>query len=410
VDEAEGAVFLTGATGFLGMELLARYLEQTDRRIYALVRGADEHEAHRRIQHTLLELFGPVHRYADRVVALRGDMTQIGMGIAPSMDRLAERVTEIVHCAAAVSFEQPLEQARSINVDGTRRVLEFAERCQARGGLGRMSYISTAYVAGQHAGCFSEDDLDHGQRFRNSYEQSKFEAECLVHRSLGELPITVFRPSIIVGEQHSGWTGSFNVLYWPLRVFSRGTYVALPGRHEAPVDVVPVDYVADAVFALSRIPQAEGATFHLTAGTQVSSVGEVIELATRFFRRRAPWLVEPSVYDRVVHPALLRGTQDQRVRLALRRSEVYFPYFAVQAHFDDRRARVALRGAGIATPRLESYFDRLVRFAIASQWGRRRITRATAMGHAAPPTRPPPAARDHHPGAAPHPPPAVLVK
>jgi thioester reductase-like protein len=411
VDEAEGAVFLTGATGFLGMELLARYLERTDRRIYALVRGADDQEAYRRIQHTLLELFGPVHRYADRVVAVRGDITQIGMGIAPSIDRLAETVTEIVHCAAAVSFEQPLERARLINVDGTRRVLEFAERCRTRGGLRRMSYISTAYVAGEHAGCFSEDDLDHGQRFRNSYEQSKFEAECLVHRSLEELPITVFRPSIIVGEQHSGWTGSFNVLYWPLRVFSRGTYVALPGRHEAPVDVVPVDYVADAVFALSRIPQAEGATFHLTAGTQSSSVGQLIELATRFFRRREPWLVDPSVYDRVVHPMLLRGTQDERVRQALQRSQVYFPYFAMRVHFDDRRARVALRGAGITTPPLESYFDRLLRFAIASQWGRRRITRATAMGHAAPPpTRTAPPSPDHYSRTASYPPPALVVE
>jgi len=410
VNETEGAVFLTGATGFLGMELLTRYLENTERRVYALVRGADEHEAHRRMQRTLVELFGPVHPYADRVVALRGDVTQIGMGIAPSIDRLAERVTEIVHCAASVSFEQPLEQARVINVDGTRRVLEFAERCQARGSLRRMSYISTAYVAGEHAGCFSEDDLDHGQRFRNSYEQSKFEAECLVHRSRDELPITVFRPSIIVGEQHSGWTGSFNVLYWPLRVFSRGTYVALPGRHEAPVDVVPVDYVADAVFALSRIPQAEGVTFHLTAATQASSVGELIELATRFFRRRVPWLVDPSVYDRVVHPVLLRGAQDERVRRALQRSEVYFPYFAMRVHFDDRRAQVALRGAGIATPRLESYFDRLVRFAIASQWGARRITRATAMGHAARPERPMPASHDQSPGGGLHAPAAVLVK
>src|ERR1035438_9079419 len=120
-DETEGAVFLTGATGFLGMELLARYLQQTDRRIYALVRGADDREAYRRIQHTLIEMFGPAHSYADRVLALRGDVAQLGMGIASGLDRLAERVTEIVHCAAAVSFEQPLEQARVVNVDGTRR-------------------------------------------------------------------------------------------------------------------------------------------------------------------------------------------------------------------------------------------------------------------------------------------------
>lgn len=157
-----------------------------------------------------------------------------------------------------MSFELQLQTARSINVDGTRRVLELAERSHARGALRRMSYISTAFVAGQHAGCFSEDDLDVGQHFRNTYEQSKFEAECLISRVRGQLPITVLRPSIIVGERDSGWTASFNVLYWPLRAFARGTYLALPARGDAPVDVVPVDYVADATFALSQAREAEG--------------------------------------------------------------------------------------------------------------------------------------------------------
>jgi len=337
-------------------------------------------------------------------------MTQLNMGLAVGVEWLAERVSEIVHCAAAVSFELPLEQARVTNVDGTRRVLEFAERCKAQGSLRRMSYISTAYVAGEHSGCFSEDDLDHGNGFRNSYEQSKFEAECLVQRARREIPLTVFRPSIIVGEQHSGWTSSFNVLYWPLRAFSRGTYLALPARQESPVDVVPVDYVADAVFALSRMRESEGATFHLTAGTEASTVGEVVELATRFFRRRMPRLLDPAVYHRAVHPILLRGTQDERVRRALRRSETYFPYFAMRVSFDDRRAQVALRGAGIGAPPLSSYFDRLVRFALAAEWGRRHITRATATGRTAPAPRHAPAVAHRAPRPAPLAPPPVLAK
>ena len=96
--------------------------------------------------------------------------------------------------------------------------------------------------------------------------------------------MTVLRPSIIVGERDSGWTASFNVLYWPLRAFARGAYVALPARRDAPVDVVPVDYVADAIFALSQAPEAEGATFHLTAGAHASSVGELVELASGVFQ------------------------------------------------------------------------------------------------------------------------------
>src|SRR6204780_6003624 len=181
-----------------------------------------------------------------------------------------------------------------MNVDGTGPVLELAERSQAHGALRRMSYISTAFVAGAHAGCFSEDDLDVGQRFRNTYEQSKFEAECLIARSRGQLPITVLRPSIIVGERDSGWTASFNVLYWPLRAFARGTYAALPARGDAPVDVVPVDYVADAIFELSRMPEAQDGTYHLTASADASSVGELIELACARFGRPAPRLIAPG--------------------------------------------------------------------------------------------------------------------
>ncbi len=238
-------------------------------------------------------MFGPDHPYAGRVVAVRGDLTRPCLGLRRGLDGLAERVSEVVHGAASVSFELGIEDARAINVEGTRRVIEFAERCHARGGLRRFSYISTAYVAGQHTGCFSEDDLDVGQSFRNSYEQSKFEAECLVARASEELPITVLRPSIIVGERDSGWTTSFNVLYWPLRAFARGAYAALPARVDAPVDVVPVDYVADAIFALSQAPEAENATFHLTAGSHASSVGELVDLATAFFERPPPRLIDP---------------------------------------------------------------------------------------------------------------------
>jgi thioester reductase-like protein len=370
-------VLLTGATGFVGMELLARYLQRTDRRVYALVRGSSEREAARRVARALWCLFGPDHAYGERVVAVRGDLTRPGLGLpGKKRDWLAERVGEVVHGAASVSFELGLDASREINVQGTQRMLELAERCHARGGLRRFSYISTAYIAGDHAGCFSEDDLDIGQSFRNAYERSKFEAERLLAGWRERLPVTVLRPSIIVGERETGWTASFNVLYWPLRAFSRGAYAALPARGGAPVDVVPVDYVADAIFALNQAREAEGATFHLTAGAHTSSVGELVKLAVAFFARPAPRLIDPLVYRRVLHPLLVRSARSERSQRTLQRSELFFPYFATRTLYDDRRARMALRGTGIRAAPLEDYFDRLVEFAFASEWGRREISRA----------------------------------
>jgi thioester reductase-like protein len=379
-DRVCGGVLLTGATGFVGMELLARYLERTDRRVYALVRGADDHEVATRVEHTLVSLFGAGHPYGGRVVAIRGDITRPDLSLGDKRDGLAERVDEIVHGAASVSFELALQTSRAINVGGTRRVLEFAERCHTRGGLRRLSYVSTAYVAGEHSGRFSEDDLDVGQDFRNGYEQSKFEAERLVARWRRRIPVTVLRPSIIVGERDSGWTASFNVLYSPLRAFARGLYVALPARRDAPVDVVPVDYVADAIFALSQAPEAEGGTYNLTAGESASSVGELIELATAFFKRPPPRLIEPALYRHVLHPLLVRASRDDRYRRALRRSETFFPYFAAKVVYDDRRARVALRPAHIKPAPLCQYFDRLAEFALEADWGRRRVPRASLAG------------------------------
>jgi len=375
----EDGVLLTGVTGFLGMELLARYLERTDRPLYALVRASSEAGAQRRLRRTLHRLFGAGHSFNERVTAVRGDITRDGLGLGSGVWTLADRVSEIVHGAATVSFELPLDESRAVNVGGTRRMLELAELCQSSGaGLERFTYISTAYVAGEHAGIFSEDDLDVGQGFRNPYERSKFEAEGVVKRWRSRLPITVVRPSIVVGERDSGWTPVFNVLYWPLRAFSRGAYRVLPARPSAPVDVVPVDYVTDAIFALTQAPQALGATLHLTAGRNTSSVAELVELSSAFFGRSAPRLVDPALYRRMVHPVLVRASRDERLRRALRRSEVYFPYFTARVRYDDRRARALLHQTGIEPPPLRDYFDTLVGFAEAADWGRRELTRASA--------------------------------
>jgi thioester reductase-like protein len=126
-------VLLTGATGFVGMEVLARYLERTDRRVYALVRGANEHEVTARVEHTLLCLFGADHPYSRRVMAVRGDITRPGLGLGSRRDQLAERVSQVVHGSASVSFQLGLGDLRQVNVEGAGRVLEFAEHADGGG-------------------------------------------------------------------------------------------------------------------------------------------------------------------------------------------------------------------------------------------------------------------------------------
>ena len=370
-----GDVLLTGGTGFVGMEVLARYLESSDRRVVLLVRAADDAAARGRVDATLHDLFGAVRarRYAGRVDAVAAELTEPSLGLKPlRREELARRVTTIVHAAASVSFDLPLEEARSINLEGTRRMLDFADLAGERGGLDRYAHVSTAYVAGTHAGRFSEDDLDVGQEFNNSYEQSKFESEQLVHARTS-VPWTIMRPSIVVGDRHSGWTAAFNVLYWPLRAFARGLYSAVPAVSSAPLDVVSIDYVADAIHALCEMSGGIGATYHLTAGTNASTIGEVAELASRYFDRPKPAVLSPADF------AVAAQDASERERSVLEGSMAYFPYFAIGTTFDDAHARARLDPPGILVSPLRDYLVRLLDFATASRWGKRPIGRAEAL-------------------------------
>ncbi len=377
MDRDDSGILVTGATGFLGGEVLARLLEPDDGRpVYALIRAESDEAARVRLDAVLDSLGLDGEAAGGRVSAVAGDVTEPLLGL-DSRRRvwLAERTGRIIHCAASVSFTLGLEESRRVNVVGTRRMLDLAEFCaRIGGGLDSFVHVSTAYVAGTHPEPFGESDLERGQEFRNAYEQSKFEAELVVRERAESLPVQVLRPSIVVGDSRTGWTSSFNVVYGPLRAFDRGAFPALPARRSSPVDIVPVDFVADAVVALAGRPHT---TFHLTAGAKASTVGEIVELASAESGRAAPRVVHPELYRRALHPLLVR-TGSERRRRALRRSEVYFPYFAVDGGFEAETTRAALAPKGIEAPPLRAYFDRLMAFARAAEWGKRPVPRHQA--------------------------------
>jgi thioester reductase-like protein len=370
-----GDLLLTGSTGFVGMELLARALERTDRPVTALVRADGPEAAQARIDAVLADLFGVrAGAYRERVRALAGDLERPGLGLDPRVrDEVAQRTTTIVHSAASVSFTMGLDEARAVNVAGTRNMLELARLADHRGGMHCYAHISTAYVAGDHAGRFAEADHDLGQGFHNTYEQSKFEAERLVRES--ELPTRILRPSIIVGDRHSGWTSAFNVLYWPLRALSRGLFAAIPADPASPVDAVSVDYVADAVHALSHdlTPvRPGGETYHLTAGPHAATLGEICAVASRYFGRPAPRVLPPAQFAQLPASRVARES-------ALEAGRIYFPYFSIGSEFSDAATRARLEPAGIHASPLSDYLERLLDFATRARWGKLRIARAEAF-------------------------------
>ena len=352
-------VLLTGATGFLGMELLARLIEQDDTEVICLVRAPSAEGAAERLASVFARLYEEVPAAAARVSAVAGDVSLDGLGLtAADRDALLARVTSVVHCAASISFDLSLEQARQINTGGATRMLALSRELAGRGRLRRHLHVSTAYVAGRYRGRFHETDLDLGQGFRNTYEHSKFDAEQAIGMAKDGLPLVIARPSIIVGDSQTGWTSAFNVIYWPMRAFSRGLMDEVAIDPGAVADIVPVDYVARGLLALLTAPDASG-TVALVAGASAPTNAELIELACRQFGREPP---------RIVADAASR----------LQETELYVPYFGIEASLDDARARSLLGPLGLAAPPLRDYFATLIGFAERARWGKTQITREAA--------------------------------
>jgi thioester reductase-like protein len=264
-------VFLTGATGLVGGNLIPRILkDHSITRLVLLIRGGSDREAELRVDQMLEVVTPEIDKdQAKRCIqVVRGDITLDRLGLSENLyNSLAKEVTHIIHSAATVQFQLPLECASLINCTGTKNVMTLAQCAQKTGRLKGVAYVSTAYVSGNLGGRILETELDCGQQFSNTYERTKLESEKIVRQLMNELPITIFRPSIIVGDSKTGRTTAFNVLYPPLKLIHHGLIQVLPGSENNPLDVVPVDFVADAIdHVFLKTEQGIGKTYHLTAG------------------------------------------------------------------------------------------------------------------------------------------------
>lgn len=228
-------IFLTGATGFLGSYLLRKLLDyknHTIGNIIAFSRGETQREAERRVQQSLWGQLPLRQRHAPMSLfeVVRGDITQEHLGLSKHIyNRIMKKVTIIYHSAALCDFNVPLPTIRQINVNGTKSLLEFALSCKENGQFRYFHHISTVAVAGGKKGIFYEKELDVGQSFNNTYEQSKFETEKIIekYRKKG-LPIIVYRPAIITGDAVSGYTSNFRMFYQPLHLLCFELFKEIP--------------------------------------------------------------------------------------------------------------------------------------------------------------------------------------
>jgi thioester reductase-like protein len=290
---------------------------------------------------------------ADRVELLEGDVAAMDLGLSgPEFRDLARQVDRIHHVAYVSYAGVEREMARVVNVGGVTEILELAD---AADHLACLVVHSTASVAGDRTGVVYEDDLDAGQSFRNVVEETRMRAEELVRRAMGRLPIAVVRPTAIVGDTETGAFDRIDGLYLLiLMVVAAPEDIALPfpGKGDAPLHVVPLDFVARAAHAIGLDPSSPGKTFHLTDPNPLSARG-VFDLVNQASGRRASRTTIPANVAKV----LLRTPGLERF---VRSPRLFLDQLSCAVRYDAKNADRVLRPLGITCPPFESYVDQLV--------------------------------------------------
>jgi len=362
--EPPPSLLLTGATGFVGSELLRLLLAaEPDRRIAVFTRQP----------HRVAELNSP-----GGVLAFQGDIVHPSLGLQDrTYAELSETIAGIIHCAANTRFGLSLSDARAVNTEGTRNLLRFASSCR---GLEKFAHVSTAYVAGRAEGRFAEGPIRHQSGYFNTYQQSKHEAEELVLGAMARLPACLFRLSSIIGDSRTGVVRQFNYVHQLMRLFPRNALPMAPGSPDTKVDLIASDWAVAALGFLFDRGFVPGGFYHICAGPEQSlTFGEIIAamlglfeshaLARRWLPIRVPELVPLSRYEQFVEQS--RSGGDPLLNELLKALGYFLPHLALFQVFDNQRTLEALAKSGLQLPSINACFDKVARYCLETNWGSR---------------------------------------
>jgi NAD(P)-dependent dehydrogenase (short-subunit alcohol dehydrogenase family) len=355
---------VTGGTGFLGRNLIQRLLARAETtEVLVLVRAKSRDRLA-----TLAESW----TNGSKVRPLVGDLTAPSLGLgAEDRDALRGRLDHVVHLAAVYDLTASEEANRAANVDGTARVVELANELRA----GHLHHVSSVAVAGDHRGVYTEDNFDVGQRLTSPYHATKFEAEALV-RDKARVPWRVYRPAVVVGDSKTGEMDKVDGPYFALPLIDAvarvpsGTPVVLPDL--GATNIVPVDYVVDAMAYLMHVDGLDHRAFHLVN----PKPQPLVEVYNAFARQAGAPTVTASIPRQVVEPVQrlarpIAGLLGRVPGAALARDaalrQLGIPaevlgHAAFPTVFDSAATQQALAGSGITVPTLDEYAGALWRY------------------------------------------------
>jgi len=350
--------FLTGFPGFLGSALVTRLLDrypddvsitcliQPKFREMAETRAAELTQAHNR----------------SRIRLVEGDITLPDLGLGDEAAAIQQDCLEVYHLAAVYDLGVERLLAMRVNVQGTQHMLEFARGCPA---LKRFQYVSTCFVSGRYAGEFGEDDLVKGQVFNNYYEETKYLAEVEVQRQMNRgLPVTIYRPAIVLGDSQTGETqkydGPYYIFQWILRQPKSAALVPVVGRpSQYEVNVVPRDFVTDAIDYLSGQEKSRGQVYQL-CDPQPLNVDQMLTVTGKVTGRRLLRLPLPKM----VAKGSLQYLSPVQKLIKIEPEAV--EYFVQPTRYTSYNTQRDLADSGINCPPFPSYAQRLIDFMLAN--------------------------------------------
>lgn len=352
---------LTGGTGVIGSALVPVLLEDPATRVTLIVRARDEAHLGER-KRGLLSYWGLQPEDEARLRFLAGDVVAPRMGLSgKDYDLLTSEVTNVIHCAGNVNLKQPLEVARGNACGGVTTVLDFSQRALISGNLRKVDVTSTVGVAGRMEGIVEERRFTEPRRFRNTYEAAKAEAENLLWDAIDRgVPVTIHRPSMVVGDSRTGKVSRFQVFYY-LADFLSGarTKGILPALGEKALDIIPVDVVSRAIALSANDDATAGSVFHLCSGPEKMLL--LAELSTRVraelvaHGHRVPRLryVSPRVAGALARAAsaCTRGAFQKRISTLPH----FLSYLREDQAFSALQTRNLLYGQGSEVPTPQSY-------------------------------------------------------
>lgn len=355
-------IFLTGSTGYLGAHIATELLEKHHQRLVLLVRAPDREAAAQRLWRAFqLHLdFDRFHHHLNTgIEVLTGDLTEEGFGFSLDQYRhLVKNTDSILHVAA--SLNRKSERAcLNINLRGTLEVVKLAQAISADHGLKRFSHISTVAVAGtrQDEVIGEEEAIDWNRSDYDPYARTKKFSEHLIRELLPETPLTIFRPSIVMGDSRRAETTQFDMV----RAFAfLAGLPLLPLRAGDRLDIVNVDFVAEAVATLHQKENPGFDTYHLSSGRDSPTCQDITNALSAIRNRRRPTYA----------PSLIRPVTSLVSRLARRRGtavgylaslmQVFLPYLHWNTVFDNSRV---VQETGMTPAGFTDYCYPLYRFA-----------------------------------------------